>query len=213
MEKKLGFAVGVTMEIKFPDKKYQLIYADPAWKYWSGGSRSADRHYPTMNIEDIKDLPVQDISEKDSILAMWVTNPILPQALEVVKAWGFEYSTVLFTWIKRNKVSNTFFWGCGSYTRANPEMVIIGRRGKGLPVKSHRVHSIIEAPLDQKFHSKKPDIVRSKLLQLFGDVTRIELNARQKIFGWDVWGNDPKLNAVPLESFSHQLIQKELLLD
>ena len=83
------------MTLNFPDKKYQLIYCDPAWKYWSGGDKNASRHYHCMEIDEIKNLPVDQIAEENSVLCMWVTYPILPEALEVMKAWGFEYSTVL----------------------------------------------------------------------------------------------------------------------
>ena len=90
---------------------------------------------------------------------------------------------------------------------------MLGKKGKGLQRKSKKVHQIIDSPVDQKFHSKKPDIVRSRIIELFGDVSRIELFARTKIHGWDIWGNDEKLQNQPLEAFSHQLINKELLLD
>ena len=201
------------LDLKFPTGKYSLIYGDPPWSYWNGGKKSADRHYPTMDIEDIKNLPVEQISQPDSILALWATYPILPQALDVVKAWGFEYSTVLFTWVKRNKVSNSYFWGCGSYTRANAEIVLLGKKGKGIPRKRKDIHQIIDSQIS--VHSRKPDIVRTKLVQLFGDVPRVELFARTKIHGWEVWGNNQKLEYSPLESFttdSQGLINKELLL-
>ncbi len=158
-------------------------------------------------------LPVEQISQPDSILALWATYPILPQALDVVKAWGFEYSTVLFTWVKRNRVSNSYFWGCGSYTRANAEIVLLGKKGKGLPRKRKDIHQIIDSQIME--HSRKPDIVRTKLVQLFGDVPRVELFARTKIHGWEVWGNNQKLEYSPLENFttdSQALINKELLL-
>ena len=194
---------------KFPDKKYQLIYCDPAWKYWSGGLRNASRHYFCMDPNDIKNLPVNQIAEKNSVLCMWATYPNLPLALEVMKAWGFEYSTVLFTWVKRNKITNSWFWGCGNYTRANAEIVLLGKKGKGVKRKSAKVHQIIETSrlanqyFESELHSKKPDIVRSRIIELFGDVSRIELFARTKLpeFG-DVWGNDEKLENLPLEVFS-----------
>jgi len=190
------------LTLNFPDKKYQLIYCDPAWKYWSGGDKNASRHYHCMEIDEIKNLPVDQIAEENSVLCMWVTYPILPEALEVMKAWGFEYSTVLFTWVKRNKITNSWFWGCGNYTRANAEIVLLGRKGKGLERKSKKIHQIIDSPVDQNYHSKKPDIVRTRLIELFGDVSHIELFARTKIHGWDVWGNDEKLENIPLEVFN-----------
>jgi len=187
-------------KLNFPDKKYQIILADPAWNYGGGGwKRNARRYYNCMKIDEIKNLPVNQIAEENSVLCMWATYPILPEALEVMKSWGFEYSTVLFTWVKRNKITNSWFWGCGNYTRANAEIVVLGKKGKGLQRKSKKVHQIIESPVST--HSKKPDIVRSKILELFGDVSRIELFARQKIPKWDCWGNDEKLQNQPLEAF------------
>jgi len=187
--------------MNLPDKKYSIIYADPAWSYWAGGLKNASRHYQCMEINEIKNLPVNQVANENSVLCMWATYPILPEALQVVKAWGFEYSTVLFTWVKRNKITNSWFWGCGNYTRANAEIVVLGKKGKGLQRKSKKVHQIIDSPVDQKFHSRKPDIVRSRIIELFGDVSRIELFARTKVHGWDVWGNDPKLESKPLEAF------------
>ena len=113
--------------------KYSIIYADPPWTYrvWSkkGLGRSAASHYNTMSLERIKALPVKEIVAKDSVLFLWVTYPNLPEGLEVMKAWGFNYKTVAFTWVKRNKKSDTWFWGMGYWTRANPEICLLGTRG------------------------------------------------------------------------------------
>jgi N6-adenosine-specific RNA methylase IME4 len=122
---------------------------------------------------------------------MWATFPNIDQALEVMKAWGFIYKTAAFVWIKKNKKSNTNFWGMGAYTRANAEVCLLGIRKNtkaGQMVKSHAVHQVIESPIE--VHSKKPDIVRARIIELMGDVPRIELFARQKIEGWDIWGNE-----------------------
>lgn len=185
--------------IPFPDKKYKIIYADPPWEYWAGGEKNATQHYDCMKIEDIYQLPVKTISDNDSVLCMWATWPILPEAIKVIESWGFEYSTCLFVWVKTNKVTNSWFWGCGNYTRANSEFVLLGRKGKAVERKSKSINQIITAPFTQ--HSKKPNIIRNKIIELFGDLPRIELFSRTKIHGWDTWGNDAKLQLQPLEAF------------
>ena len=118
---------------------------------------------------------------------MWTTSPKLPESLEVMKAWGFEYFNVIFTWIKTNKVSDTLFWGMGNTTRANAEYVLLGRKGK-LDRLNAGVHSVVMSKIEK--HSKKPDEVRNRIESLYGDLPRIELFAREKINGWDSWGNE-----------------------
>lgn len=171
--------------------KYQIIYADPPWsfKVWSkkGMNRSAAKHYPTMAKKDIQNLPVKEISDKNCILFLWVTAPCLIEGLELIKFWGFEYKTVGFTWVKKNKRADSWFWGLGYWTRANAEFCLIATKGKPKRA-SASVHSVIDSPI--KKHSQKPDIVRDKIVELVGDLPRIELFAREKIEGWDCWGNE-----------------------
>ena len=98
-------------------KKYSIIYADPPWQYKvyskKGAGRSAESHYPTMSIEDIRALPVSELADRDCALFLWITFPMLLDALSVIKAWGFTYKTVAFAWVKQNKKANTLFWGSG----------------------------------------------------------------------------------------------------
>jgi N6-adenosine-specific RNA methylase IME4 len=178
------------------DKKYNIIYADPPWEYKQSGSKKnsrgmAKQHYETMKTEDICNLPIKNIKTDDCICFMWATFPNIDQALKVMKAWGFEYKTAGFVWIKKNKKSNTNFWGMGAYTRANAEVCLLGisknTKAKQI-VKSNNVHQIIENPIEE--HSKKPNVTRDKIIQLLGDVPRIELFARQICKGWDCWGNE-----------------------
>ena len=107
------------------NKRYEIIYADPAWRFNTysekGKGRSAERHYPTMAKEDIQRLPVNEIAAKDSVLFLWVTAPCLIEGIELITAWGFEYKTVAFTWVKQNKKSDGIFTGMGYYTRSNAE--------------------------------------------------------------------------------------------
>ena len=189
--------------IPFPNKKYNIIYADPPWSYrtWTakGGHKSASAHYKTMDIEDIKSLPIQDICEKDCVLFIWVTFPNLIEGIDTLSSWGFTYKTCGFVWVKTNKNYNinqtsflpqdsfNTFYGLGYWTRANSELCLIGTKGK-IRRQSNSVHQIIYDPIRE--HSRKPDCTRDKIVELIGDIPRIELFARQKHEGWDAWGNE-----------------------
>lgn len=172
-------------------KKYSVILADPPWAFraWSdkGKGRSAEQHYPTMRLEDIKALPVADLAAGDCVLFLWATFPMLREALEVAEAWGFVYKTVAFTWVKENRKSPGLFWGLGYWTRANAEVCLLATRGSPKR-QSAAVHQVILSPVER--HSKKPDEVRERIAALMGDVPRVELFARQETPGWDVWGNE-----------------------
>jgi N6-adenosine-specific RNA methylase IME4 len=172
-------------------KKYNIIYADPPWsfKHYSdkGKGRAPDNYYKCQNLEDIKNLPIGDLASDNCALFMWVTYPFLEKSFEVLKAWGFQYKTVGFTWVKKNKKADSWFWGMGYWTRSNAEICIIATKGK-VARQSSSVHQIIDTPIEQ--HSKKPDITRDKIVELCGDIPRIELFARDKVKGWDVWGNE-----------------------
>lgn len=112
---------------------------------------------------------------------------MLPEALRLIKAWGFSFKTVAFVWLKQNRKSPTWFYGLGRWTRGNAEICLLEKRGNP---KRHSafVHQFIISPIEQ--HSKKPDVTRDKIVELAGDLPRVELFARQKIPGWDVWGNE-----------------------
>lgn len=140
-----------------------------------------------MSIEEIKALPVGELADKNCALFMWLTFPCLYEALDVLKAWGFQYKTVAFVWVKQNRKSNSLFWGMGYWTRANAELCILATRGHPKRI-SPRVHQIIISHVEQ--HSKKPDEARDRIISLMGDLPRIELFARQATKGWDVWGNE-----------------------
>ena len=178
----------MTIDIFNTDKKYNIIYADPPWEYRGGGAkRNAKRHYPTMKPKEIYALPVESLASSDCILFLWATFPNLHIALETIKQWGFTYKTIGFVWVKRNKRSKGWFWGGGNYTRANAEICLIATKGKPKR-KSASVHSICDAPREE--HSKKPAEIRDRIVELCGDVPRIELFARQYADGWDCWGNE-----------------------
>jgi len=174
----------------FPNQKYKIIYADPPWNYKDkalAGNRGAFCKYNTMSLEELKNLPVNSIADDDCALFLWITMPQLPNAFDVIKSWGFTYKTCAFGWVKRNKKSPSWFWGMGNWTRANQELCLLAVKGKPKRV-SASVHSVIDTPIEQ--HSKKPDVVRDKIVKLCGDLPRIELFARRVIDGWDAWGDE-----------------------
>ncbi|WQY99916.1 adenine methylase [Salmonella phage VB_ST_SPNIS2] len=181
--------------------KYTLIYADPPWVYRdkaADGERGAGFKYPVMNVLDICRLPVWDLAAEDCLLAMWwvPTQPV--EALKVIEAWGFRLMTMKgFTWHKTNKHKGNSAIGMGHMTRANSEDCLFAVRGK-LPARMDAsICQHVTAPRME--NSRKPDVIREKLVQLLGDVPRIELFARQSSHGFDVWGNQCDGPAVQLQ--------------
>jgi N6-adenosine-specific RNA methylase IME4 len=178
--------------IPFPDKKYKIIYADPPWEYSDKRDHAricggASSHFETMSIIEIKNLPVKEISDINCMLFLWATFPNLQEALDVISSWGFKYKTLGFSWIKTNKENGKPFFGIGYYTKSNCEVCLIGV--KGTPIKiDDGVSSVIISPKEE--HSKKPKEIRSRIVKLCGDIQRIELFSRDKIEGWDCWGNE-----------------------
>jgi len=172
----------------FPNKKYQIIYADPPWSYQGKMMNSSvTDHYGVMSLEDICNLPLKDITEKNCILFMWVTFPKLNEFIKVINAWGFEYKTTAFVWVKKNKISDSFFMGLGRWTRANPEICVLATKGQ-ISRKSKSIRQLQIYPIAK--HSEKPAIFRQLIVDLVGDLPRIELFARNKTDGWEVWGNE-----------------------
>lgn len=171
--------------------KYGVILADPPWKFKvyseNGLGRSAEAHYPTMNIEDIKALPVESIADRNCALFLGVTFPCLQEGLELIKAWGFTYKTVAFVWVKQNKKSDSLFWGMGYWTRSNVEICLLATKGSPKRVEAG-VHQVVLSHIEE--HSKKPVEVHDRICKLMGDVPKIELFARRKADGFDVWGNE-----------------------
>ena len=179
-------------------KKYNIIYADPPWEYKESGtgSRVVSSHYSTMNIEEIKKLPIQKIQANKCILFLWCTFPRLEQGLEVIKAWGFKYYGLGFDWVKTTKKGEPA-WGMGYYTRQNTEICLIGvpeDKNRRLKPVNRDVLSVVHS--QRREHSRKPDIIRDLIVRAVGDLPRIELFARQKVEGWDVWGNEVESDIV-----------------
>jgi len=182
--------------------KYQIIYADPPWQFITynikkgntleerGQAKAPDKHYHCQDISWIKKLPVKEWTADNAICFLWVCDPLLKQGIDTLESWGFAYKTVAFTWAKQaRKDQSKWHIGLGYYTRANPEMCLLGRKGKkSLPRQNKGVRQLIVEPVRE--HSRKPDRVRSDIVSLFGDIPRLEMFARTTSPGWDVWGNE-----------------------
>lgn len=177
--------------IPFPNKKYEIIYADPPWCYndkMKGHSFSVDPHYDTQSKQWISKLPIKDISKDDCCLFLWVTSPLLDEGIQVLKDWGFKYVTVVFCWSKYTK-NGKLVSNLGRWTMGNIELCLLGIKGK--PNKWRQNNSIKQlVQAERTKHSKKPSEVRDRIVKLLGDRPRIELFAREHTEGWDVWGNE-----------------------
>jgi N6-adenosine-specific RNA methylase IME4 len=188
------------------NKKYNIIYADPPWTFKTYSEKGKEKkspelHYNCMTLKNIYSLPVQVIAEDNSVLFLWVTNPLLQEGLECIKKWGFIYKTVGFTWYKKNKVANSMFFGLGYWTRANTELCLLATKGNPKRVDKGVSQVVENFDLDFEYchndqvytaireHSRKPDEIREKIVKLCGDLPRVELFARHEIEGWDAWGD------------------------
>jgi N6-adenosine-specific RNA methylase IME4/ParB-like chromosome segregation protein Spo0J len=171
------------------DRKYGVIYADPPWSFqaWSGAGtdRAAENHYPTMDQAAIEALPVADLAADDCVLFLWAVMPQLPEAFAVIKAWGFEFKTCGFVWVKQTKDEERFATGMGYWTRANAEICLLATKGKPSRLNAD-VQQVIMTPRME--HSKKPDEVAGRIERLVPG-PYLEMFARQQRAGWDVWGN------------------------
>ena len=173
-------------------KKYQIIYADPPWNYNDQGCQGTmANHYKGMTSIELQDLGsrIKEIADENCILFMWATYPMLADALWLIGEWGFEYKSIAFQWIKLNKKNGKPFYGLGRWTRGNTECCLLATKGKPKR-KSASVFQLIQQPRTR--HSEKPQEAKDKIIQLMGDLPRIELFARQKTEGWDVWGDEVK---------------------
>lgn len=172
-------------------KKFNLIYCDPAWQYRDkchAGERGVEYKYDVMTLDQLCDMRgfIDEIAAPDCLLAMWWVPPQPAEALRVVDAWGFEFKTMKgFVWRKLT-TNNKEAFGMGNYTRANTEDCLFALRGK-FKRQDAGIRQIVHAKVRE--HSQKPDVVRDLLVQLCGDVPRIELFARTETPGWSCWGN------------------------
>lgn len=176
--------------IPFPNKKYQIIYADPPWSFnfknrVNLSKKAKEALYDTMTKKELLNLPVQNITQDNCVLFLWIMDSQMPLALQLIRQWGFDYKTVAFTWVKIAKTK--YHFGGGNWTRSNPEQCLLATKGKNKRLSASVRQLVVEF---RRQHSQKPDSIRDSIIQLIGDVPRIELFARQKTPGWDVWGNE-----------------------
>ncbi len=171
-----------------PLLRYGLIMADPPWSYenWSdkGEHKNASAQYDCMDLEAIKRMPVGHVADRDCVLWLWATNPLLDKAFEVMAAWGFKFKTAGH-WSKKTSKGNQAF-GTGYILRCAGEPFLIGTTGE--PWTAKNIRSVIEGPVRE--HSRKPDEAFAAAEQLCGDVDRLEVFSRQERTGWDVFGNE-----------------------
>ena len=195
------------MELKI--NKYQVVYADPPWHFnnnldnaSNGKSEiNADKNYPTMKSKAIADLPIKDLTEDDAICFMWTTDTHLPQAIEIMKAWGFTYKTVAFVWEKLTKNGKPAMV-MAPWIHKNCELCLMGTKGTMMKYKQdNTVQQIIKA--ERTAHSKKPQEAADRIVKLFPEANRIELFARDAKPGWDVWGNEVQSDIQMTQGESH----------
>ena len=174
-------------------KKYDIIYADPAWLYKCGKNHLAkksmingkdDIQYDSMTIDVMKQLPINEIANDNCLLFMWVTSPFLKIGIDLLSDWNFDFSTVAFVWYKEKT-------NPGSYTLSETELCIVAKKGKIPQPRGSRKERQFLSEIRTE-HSKKPDEIRKRIERMFPEQNKIELFARQKYDGWDAWGNEVK---------------------
>lgn len=170
-------------------KKYDIIYMDPPWRYGSrlqSGSRQKDltEEYPTMSNRELKQLPINQLTNKDSLIYMWVTSPFLAAGIEIAEYWGFEYKTVAFVWDKQK-------FNPGSYTLGATEQVLVFKKKGGKIPKPRGTRNERQFLSEQRReHSRKPNEIRNRIERMHPTQSKLEMFARTSTEGWDVWGNE-----------------------
>lgn len=178
-----------------PEKRYKMIMADPPWNYKdkvrasTKGGGGASSHYETLTLAALAEFPMGDLAEDDSVLLLWATFPMYWEAIWAMGQWGFRYKTACWVWAKTTKDGEKMAMGMGHYSRANPEVCLLGVRGKGLPVQRHDIINLQFHP--RLKHSEKPTLFYDLSVELFGNVSRIDLFARKRVgSGWSSWGKE-----------------------
>jgi site-specific DNA-methyltransferase (adenine-specific) len=171
-------------------RRYSVIYCDCPWKYDNEKDNDpamGGMTYKTMSVDELCRLPINNIAAKDCALFFWATMPKLREALKVIDAWGFEYRTCAFTWVKQNPKGEGIYSGLGHWTNGNAELCLFAKQGQPKRINKD-VKQIVLAPRSR--HSAKPAEVRERIVRLMGDVPRVELFAREKVDGWECFGNE-----------------------
>lgn len=194
--------------------EYSIVMADPPWEFNRSGDtkRTADSHYPTMNMNELGKLGMQlerSLSPR-AALFLWTTNATIPESMALFQRWGFKFVTVAFVWVKitnralpdrelRRAIAegerviryddgyHRMHFGMGSYTRAQAEFCFLGKRGD-MPVEDHGVPQVIYAPVRE--HSRKPDEAYTLIQRMYPNRAYLELFARQRRPGWAAFGNE-----------------------
>lgn len=193
----------IVTDLGSTDRRWPILYVDPPWQYrtWSedGKDRAPEQHYATMSIEDIMALPVPSITERDAAMFLWIYQPMVPEALRLIEAWGFTFKTIAFIWVKVNggDQQGRLFWdqaecrkGLGYWTRSGTEQVWLATRGRAFKRLDKGVgQTVFAAPRE---HSRKPDAIPHLITRLTGDLLRLELFGREQRPGWDVFGNEAR---------------------
>ncbi len=174
---------------KFPNKKYNIIYADPPWHFrdMRGIQFGIENQYPTLKDEELITLPVQNIAAKDCVLFLWTTHAHIASAIRIAKSWGFKYITVGFEWFKSFKYDKPVCY-MGHWTTGGAiELCLLFKKGHPKRICKTVPRLLFSRRTE---HSQKPNEVRNRIVRLIGDLPRIELFAREKAEGWDVWGDE-----------------------
>lgn len=173
--------------------RYDVILADPPWQfeYWNRKTSSkrgtGEKYYDVMSVDAIADHSVSSLLNDNAALFLWTSWPFIDQVFKVIKAWGFTYRTLGFIWVKQNPTGFGFFTGMGYYTRRNTEPCLLGVKGS-MPVARKDILEIILSPVQK--HSRKPHRQYEIIEALYPDARYLELFARNRREGWDVWGNE-----------------------
>lgn len=171
--------------------KYGVVYADPPWPYEDGGNPrgGVDKEYPTMSVREICALgaKIQPLLARDCCLFLWKLDTHPDEALAVLRRWGFYLHSDAFVWVKMTNDMSRPRMGAGRWTRKCAETCLLGLRGRPKRLAAD-VLQVLEAPRGE--HSVKPPEIRMAIERLCGDVPRLELFARERVPGWDAWGNE-----------------------
>lgn len=214
-----------------PANHYGVVYIDPAWKFKTyakpkegqKGRRDAERHYPTMTLEEMMALDVRRVAAKNCFLIMWTSWPHLPKAQALIKHYGFKETSSFKVWVKTKRSTSPtrvfleaptdFHTGTGYTTRKNVEFCILAKRGS--PKRQAKdVRELLIAPVRE--HSRKPDEMYAEI-ERFGLGPYLEMNARTARPNWDQWGNQvemfapaPAIPRTPLEEIAAQPVPQDL---
>lgn len=171
---------------------YGAILCDPPWRFRTWGehnqAKSASKHYGLMTMDELRLLPVAHLSTDHCALFMWAVQPMIPQALELMAAWGFRYKT-MGVWAKQSSSGKKWAFGTGYIFRCAAEFYLVGTIGTP-QIGARNVRNLIVAPTRE--HSRKPDEMHANIERLFPCTRRAELFARESRDGWDTWGNQSK---------------------